>query len=57
MTLILGATGALLLPIVLLLVVFAFSDNASDHAFRVLKPAKKPTMMNPPNDWASRRAA
>jgi hypothetical protein len=57
MTLILGATGALLLPIVVLLVVFALSDNASDHAFRVLKPAKKPTKMKPPTDWASERAA
>jgi hypothetical protein len=57
MTLILGAASALLLPIVVLLVVFAFSDNASDHAFRVLKPAKKPTKMNQPSDWASRRAA
>ena len=41
MALILGAAGALLLPIAMLIVLFALSDNASDHAFRVLKQAKR----------------
>jgi hypothetical protein len=40
MALLLGAAGALLLPLVMLLVLFALSDNADDHAFRVLKPAR-----------------
>ena len=55
MALIVGAAGALLVPIVTLLVAFALSDNASDHEFRVLKPAK----VEPPTDWAlpSERAA
>jgi hypothetical protein len=55
MALILGAAGALLVPIVTLMVVFALSDNASDHEFRVLKPVKAA----PPMDWThpSERAA
>jgi hypothetical protein len=55
MAVILGAVGALLIPILTLLFVFALSDNASDHDFRVLKPAKA----RPPTDWAlpSKRAA
>jgi hypothetical protein len=40
MGLILGSVGALFLPFLMLLVLFAFSDNASDHDLRDLVPVR-----------------